>query len=244
MFEVRSALGLVVHRPLGPRKSGMPESVEMPAPVSTVDPSSPRHQPDGGLHGFGVRGHRRHRIEPSRPVAVAAGPASDEHGDVPTPNPIDRVLGAIVPRAVGAIDMDHVVGEVDIDHVVSEVDIDKVVSRVDVDAVISRVDVNAVVERVDIEALLGRVDIGGLIKRVDLDEVLANVDLDALLERLDLDAVLERIDMDKLLAKVDLDPVLEPRRPRPGAGPTSTSTPCSSGWTWPPWPSGPGSTTS
>ncbi len=139
---------------------------------------------------------------------MAAGAPSDEHGGVPTPNPIDRVLGAIVPRAVGAIDMDHVVGEVDIDHVVSEVDVDKVVARVDVDAVISRVDVNAVVERVDIEALLGRVDIGGLIKRVDLDEVLANVDLDALLTNIDLDAVLDRIDMDKLLAKVDLNPIL------------------------------------
>ena len=134
---------------------------------------------------------------------------SDEHGGVPTPNPIDRVLGAIVPRAVGAIDMDHVVGEVDIDHVVSEVDIDKVVARVDVDAVVGRVDVNAVVERVDIAALLDRVDIGGLIKRVDLDEVLANVDLDTLLGGLDLDAVLDRIDMNKLLARVDLGPVLE-----------------------------------
>ena len=59
---------------------------------------------------------------------MADGPPSDEHGGVPTPNPIDRVLGAIVPRAVGAIDMDHVVGEVDIDHVVSEVDVNKVVS--------------------------------------------------------------------------------------------------------------------
>ncbi len=146
------------------------------------------------------------RPEASR---VADGPASDEHGGVPTPNPIDRVLGAIVPRAVGAIDMDHVVGEVDIDHVVSEVDVNKVVARVDVDAVIGRVDVNAVVERVDIEALLGRVDIGGLIKRVDLDEVLANVDLDALLDRLDLDAVLDRIDMDKMLGKVDLGQVLD-----------------------------------
>src|SRR6478672_2190445 len=31
-----SASGFFVHTPLGPRKSGMPESVEMPAPVSTT----------------------------------------------------------------------------------------------------------------------------------------------------------------------------------------------------------------
>ena len=139
---------------------------------------------------------------------MAEAPGSDEHGGVANPNPLDRVLGAIVPRAVGAIDMDHVVGEVDIDHIVGEVDVDKVVARVDVDAVVARVDVNAVVERVDIEALLERVDIGAIIKRVDLDEVLANVDLDALLDRLDLDAVLDRIDLNRLLTKVDLDPVM------------------------------------
>jgi hypothetical protein len=46
MVEYFSASGLRVHTPFGPRKSGMPESVEMPAPVSTTirsaDPSSSR----------------------------------------------------------------------------------------------------------------------------------------------------------------------------------------------------------
>src|SRR3954465_3602668 len=36
MFDIFSACGFFVHRPCGPRKSGMPESVEMPAPVSTT----------------------------------------------------------------------------------------------------------------------------------------------------------------------------------------------------------------
>ena len=36
MSEAFSASGLRVHTPFGPRKSGMPLSVEMPAPVSTV----------------------------------------------------------------------------------------------------------------------------------------------------------------------------------------------------------------
>src|SRR5215211_754035 len=36
MFDNRSAFGSRVHTPCGPRKSGMPESVEMPAPVSAT----------------------------------------------------------------------------------------------------------------------------------------------------------------------------------------------------------------
>jgi hypothetical protein len=36
MFTSFIVSGLVVHTPLGPRKSGMPESVLMPAPVSTA----------------------------------------------------------------------------------------------------------------------------------------------------------------------------------------------------------------
>src|SRR3954464_6249066 len=36
MLESRSAFGFVVHTPFGPRKSGMPDSVEIPAPVSAT----------------------------------------------------------------------------------------------------------------------------------------------------------------------------------------------------------------
>src|SRR5947207_1472227 len=46
MLESRSAFGFVVHTPCGPRKSGMPDSVEMPAPVSATmrdDSSIQRH---------------------------------------------------------------------------------------------------------------------------------------------------------------------------------------------------------
>src|SRR5829696_8366094 len=41
MVAIFSAAGFFVHTPFGPRKSGMPESVEMPAPVSTVIRSAP-----------------------------------------------------------------------------------------------------------------------------------------------------------------------------------------------------------
>src|SRR5215467_13634746 len=36
MSESFSAFGFWVHKPLGPRKSGIPDSVEMPAPVSAT----------------------------------------------------------------------------------------------------------------------------------------------------------------------------------------------------------------
>src|SRR5215210_3286898 len=44
MFDSRSALGFLVHTPCGPRKSGMPDSVEMPAPVSTTIAFASRSQ--------------------------------------------------------------------------------------------------------------------------------------------------------------------------------------------------------
>jgi uncharacterized RDD family membrane protein YckC len=115
----------------------------------------------------------------------------------------------IVPRAVGAIDIDQVVGEVDIDHVVSEVDVNAVVARVDVNAVVERVDVDAVIQRVDVNAVVGRVDINAIIGQVDLDTVLKEVDLDALVARLDLDALLEHLDVDQLMSRIDLDSVLD-----------------------------------
>src|SRR5687768_3815236 len=40
MFDIFSASGFFVHRPCGPRKSGMPESVEMPAPLRTTTRSA------------------------------------------------------------------------------------------------------------------------------------------------------------------------------------------------------------
>src|SRR5690242_18779344 len=44
MFDIFSASGFFVHNPCGPRKSGMPESVEMPAPVSTTTRCAPSIQ--------------------------------------------------------------------------------------------------------------------------------------------------------------------------------------------------------
>src|SRR5688500_2122502 len=44
MFDIFSASGFFVHTPCGPRKSGIPESVEIPAPVSTTTRRAPSIQ--------------------------------------------------------------------------------------------------------------------------------------------------------------------------------------------------------
>src|SRR6185295_10645991 len=44
MLDIFSARGFLVHTPCGPRKSGMPESVEIPAPVSTTTRCAPSIQ--------------------------------------------------------------------------------------------------------------------------------------------------------------------------------------------------------
>jgi uncharacterized RDD family membrane protein YckC len=89
------------------------------------------------------------------------------------PGPIDRVFGAIVPRAVDAVDLDAVVGRVDVDQLVSQVDVDALLQRVDVNALLQRVDVNALLQRVDVDALLQRADIEELVRRAGIDSIVS-----------------------------------------------------------------------
>lgn len=119
-------------------------------------------------------------------------------------NPIDMVLGAIVPRAVDAIDIDGVIGQVDVDHVLSGVDLDAVLERIDIQEVMERVDLNALLERVDLTALLQNVDLDALLTRVDLDQLVARLDINALAARLDVDAVVAGVDIDALVGRVDM----------------------------------------
>jgi uncharacterized RDD family membrane protein YckC len=125
------------------------------------------------------------------------------------PGPIDRVLGAIVPRAVGAVDIDDVIGQVDVDHLVSEVDVDAVVQRVDVDAVVQRVDIQALMRRVDLDALLAEVDLDALLGRVDLEVLLSKIDLDTLIGRLDVEAIVAQVDANALVQKVDVAALID-----------------------------------
>lgn len=116
-------------------------------------------------------------------------------------SPIDRVVGAIVPKAVGAVDPDDLVQRVDFDRLLERLDVDAVVQRVDVDALVQRVDLDALLDRVDIDALVRRVDLHALLQRVDVDALIARVDLDALLVNVDVSALARRAGIDRIVAE-------------------------------------------
>lgn len=120
-------------------------------------------------------------------------------------NPFGRLMDAVVPNVVDAIDVDDVVAQVDIDALLARVDLDEVLSRVDLDALVARVDLDALLAHVDIDALLGRVDVDALANRVDVDAVLARVDVNSFLDRVDVNALLARVDVDALARRLDLD---------------------------------------
>ncbi|HEY5155630.1 MAG TPA: RDD family protein [Acidimicrobiales bacterium] len=124
------------------------------------------------------------------------------------PSPLDRVFGAIVPRAVDAIDIDDVIGQVDVDHLVSEVDVDALVQRVDVDALIQRVDVGKLIERVDLDEVLTKVDLNTLMGGVDLDALLTKVDLNTLMGKVDLDKLLAEVDIEALMKRAKIDQIV------------------------------------
>jgi len=124
-------------------------------------------------------------------------------------DPLERVLGAVVPRAVDAVDIDEVLQSVDVDEVIRRVDVNEVIGRVDVDAVIDRVDVGKVIGRVDVNEVIQRVDIEAVLAEVDLNTVLARVDTNALLDRIDVNALLGKIDPEVLLDRIDPDALME-----------------------------------
>lgn len=92
--------------------------------------------------------------------------------------PVDRVLGALVPRAVGALDPDELLERIDVDALLQRMDVDALVAQIDVDALIGRVDVDAIVARVDVDALMARVDVDALVGRVDIAALVARAGID------------------------------------------------------------------
>lgn len=122
--------------------------------------------------------------------------------------PMDRVFGAIVPRAVDALDPDELIERLDLDQVIARLDLDAALARIDVDALMARIDVNALIGGVDIDGLVRGVDVDGLIQRVDVDALIQRVDVDALIQRVDVDALMQRVDVDALMARVDISSLM------------------------------------
>jgi uncharacterized RDD family membrane protein YckC len=133
------------------------------------------------------------------------------------PNPFGRIVEAVVPNVVHAIDVDGVVDQIDVDALLARVDLDALVARIDIAALIARVDadellatidINALLARVDTEQLLSTVDINALVARVDANELLSTVDVNALVARVDANQLLSTVDIDALIARVDANRLL------------------------------------
>src|ERR671918_3209837 len=79
MFDRRSAFGSLVHTPCGPRKSGIPDSVEIPAPVSATTrwaaPSQPRASASSRSRSSAIAGYfKLSGMKPPLPDALPDDP--------------------------------------------------------------------------------------------------------------------------------------------------------------------------
>ena len=121
------------------------------------------------------------------------------------PDPIQRMVGAIVPRAVDSLDLDAVLAHIDLDELARRVDVDEIIGRVDVNSLLGKVDVNALLDRVDVDSLLDRVDVDALLDRVDVDALLQRADVDGLMDRVDVDRLLQRVDITGIVRRAQVD---------------------------------------
>ncbi len=135
--------------------------------------------------------------------------STDDNGAVTPPSPIDRLFGAVVPRAVDAVDIESLVEQVDLDKLIAEVDLDKVLQSVDLQALLERIDLDALLERIDLNALVSRLDLNTLISGVDIDGLIQRVDIDGVVKRVDINGVVQRVDIDGIVQSVDIDGVVQ-----------------------------------
>ena len=79
------------------------------------------------------------------------------------PDPLGRLVGAVVPRAVESIDLNEVMTEVDVNALLDRIDLDRLLERVDVDRLLERVDVEQLIHRVDIEEIIRRAQVDAIV---------------------------------------------------------------------------------
>jgi uncharacterized RDD family membrane protein YckC len=133
-------------------------------------------------------------------------------------SPVDMVFGAVVPRAIDAVDLDEVL---------EQVDLDALLARIDVDALIARIDVDGLIGRIDLDALLARIDMPALVAQAGIDQIVADATTGIATRTLDLirrqllglDVVILRT-VDRLLRRPPA-PAPDLAVGRPPAGPLS-----------------------
>jgi uncharacterized RDD family membrane protein YckC len=117
-------------------------------------------------------------------------------------------MGAIVPRALDAIDPDDLIERVDLDAALARMDLDALLARIDLQDLLDRIDIDALIRRVDVDSLVQEVDVDALIQRVDVDALMGRVDVDALMGRVDVNAMLDRVDLPALVARAGIDQIV------------------------------------
>jgi len=103
-----------------------------------------------------------------------------------------RLLEAVVPGLVDAVDIDALVQRIDIDAIVRRIEIDDLVQQIDIDQLVRRINIDQLVRRIDIDALM---------QRIDLDAVVASIDVNRIAERIDVDAVVEQTELGTIVAR-------------------------------------------
>ena len=120
-----------------------------------------------------------------------------------------RLLEALVPAVIDALDVEEVVRRIDIDQLVGRIDIDRLVRRIDIDQLVRRIEIDDLVRRIDIDQLVRRIEIDDLVGRIEIDELVRRIDIDRLVGRVDIGAIVDRVDVNEVVQRVDIDSVVE-----------------------------------
>lgn len=123
-------------------------------------------------------------------------------------SPMDRMLGAIVPRAVDAIDPDELIDQIDLDRLLARTDLNALLERLDLELLLQRIDINAIVSQVDINSIVSRVDINEIVARVDINEIVAKVDVDTIISKVDVNGIVAKVDVNEIVSKVDINGIV------------------------------------
>ena len=144
---------------------------------------------------------------------------------MPPSDPIRRIAGAVVPRAVELFPIDEVLAEIDLDQLLARIDLNALLTHVDIDALLKTVDLDAVLARMDIDEVVQRIDVDRLMERVNISEIIQRAQVDAIVvatagglgkRTLDLvrrqlvgiDIILDRV-VDRILRRRVAEPVSE-----------------------------------
>lgn len=159
-----------------------------------------------GLPGADDAGRRlntltRPLLDDGRDVRIRTGSAAQAA--------TQRLLEALVPRIVDALDLDTVARQIDVDAVVTRIDIDALVRHIDIDRLVQRIDIDRLVRHIDIDSLVRRIEIDALVQRIDIDRLVRRIEIDVLVQRIDIDRLVRRIDVGDIAARIDVNEVVQ-----------------------------------